>query len=109
MATCILDYPFQPNLILDSANSGKSTLTFNTNWDDVTKIQNWTEFNYNTLLFCYEEVLSYSDSQFPLTSSSLSEFESEIWDEDFFEHLLSRSISHTSCTLSGLENLLSRQ
>lgn len=93
MATTLLEHLTQPNPLLDCTRSANGPNTFNPKWDYTSGLVEWKEFNYATLAESYGNVLTRPlDHSLSPTSPPLSELEKEIFNEDTFEHLLSRSI-----------------
>src|SRR6266536_1849812 len=88
----ILEYLSSENPTLDQENSKRGANTTNSNWSPVTGLLEWKEFNYDTLISCYGDVLNHPFSSFPDVQPPLTGREREIWDEDSFEHFLSRAL-----------------
>jgi hypothetical protein len=80
------------NPILDCTKSAKGTNTFNSNWDPVKGIQEWTELNYTTLIESYGDILQHPVPPLPSITPPLSEVERQIFNEGTFDHVLSRLI-----------------
>src|SRR6266536_6335895 len=88
----ILEELSSANPTLDQENSKRGANTTNSNWSPLTGLIEWDEFNYDTLISCYGDILKHSFPPFPDVQPPLTELEREIWDEDSFEHFLSRAI-----------------
>lgn len=57
METTLLEYLSLPNPILDCSKSSTGANTFNIRWDAVTGLEEWAEFNYETLMQSYGHIL----------------------------------------------------
>lgn len=84
-------YLSSENPTLDQENSITGGNTTNVRYSAVNGFVEWKEFNYNTLISCYGDVLNHPFPSFPEVQPPLTELEREIWDEDSFEHFLSRA------------------
>ncbi|PGG97275.1 hypothetical protein AJ79_09261 [Helicocarpus griseus UAMH5409] len=88
----LLDYLTEPNPELDSDNALKGPPTFHEVRSEIVPVP-WTDFTLETLLACYGDVLKRRYKEpFPPCSPTLTSIERDIWDEDSFEHLISRAI-----------------
>ncbi|KKZ60064.1 hypothetical protein EMCG_05187 [[Emmonsia] crescens] len=68
-------------------------LSNNLGWFDVSGFEPWTEFNYDTLMLCYGELLQAPLlDNFPKTSPPLTALQKEFFDEDGLRHILSRTV-----------------
>lgn len=92
MSSTLLQYLAEPNPVLNNVHSLSGLPTRCEPQEDL-RTENWSEFNYETLMSCYGHILrrQYSHS-FPNNSPPLSALECDIFDEDSLDHLLSRSI-----------------
>ena len=88
----LLSYLVRPNPECDNTHSGTGSNTVNANWAAVTGVEDWKEFNYQTVLSMYGTLLEHSFTDLPEISPPLRPEECEIWDEDSLEHFLTRSI-----------------
>src|SRR5436190_14281472 len=91
MSTTLLDYLTIPNPLIDSTHSKTGSNTESATWLPIEGVRDWSEFNYETLLFCYEELLNHSTAGLSTPVPALGSFpHCEIWDEDSLEALLVR-------------------
>lgn len=88
--TTLLKYLTSSNPILDCTKSSTGTNTFNAKWDAVTGLEEWTEFDYNTLIREYGSVLKRSVPPIPETSPPLSTLDRQVFTERTFEAVLDR-------------------
>lgn len=89
----LLSYLTTPNPVLDSSMSLPGDPSENPNWEPVTGVKIWSEFNYSNLMACYGQVLSGpAQSILPVLSPAVTTFEKIIVDERSLDHLLSRSV-----------------
>jgi hypothetical protein len=70
--TTLLEYLTQPNPVLDCSKSPTGTNTVNARWDRVTGLQDWAEFNYETLMQSYGHILSEQVPPLPETTPPLT-------------------------------------
>ncbi|OGM42742.1 hypothetical protein ABOM_008186 [Aspergillus bombycis] len=86
------DYLTRENPCLDNENS-LGGLPTRAEEKLISEVVNWADFNIETLESCYGDVLNRHWAEpLPDISPDLTQLEREIFDEDSFEHLLSRSI-----------------
>lgn len=88
----LLIYLIYPNPAYDNTHSTQGGVTCNSRWSDVTGIEEWREFDYQTLISMYGTILENTAAEPPAVSPPLQSIECEIWDEDSLEHFLTRSI-----------------
>lgn len=88
----LLEYLTRPNPTLDCTKSSVGANTFNAKWDPITGLEDWTDFNYNTLMQLHGHVLRQQVSPMPETSPPLTKLERTIFTEDTFETVLERAI-----------------
>jgi hypothetical protein len=91
-ATSLLEYLTLPNPKLDCSKSSTGTNTFNARWDPITRLDNWAEFNYETLMQSYGHILLQPVPPLPEISPPLTELERKIFTEKTFERVLDRAI-----------------
>ncbi|EGE85301.1 hypothetical protein BDDG_08246 [Blastomyces dermatitidis ATCC 18188] len=82
----LLEYLTEPNPELNSDNASQGLPT------DQAAISDWDDFTLDTLLACYGDILRKPRSYLPKCSPDLTTLEREIWNEDTFEHLMTRYI-----------------
>ncbi|PGG98355.1 hypothetical protein GX51_06842 [Blastomyces parvus] len=87
----LLEYLTEPNPKLDSDNSSQGLPTEQADIAEI-KLRDWDDFTLDTLLACYGDILRKPRSSLPKCSPDLTTLECEIWTEDTFEHLMTRSI-----------------
>ncbi|KKZ62164.1 hypothetical protein EMCG_03363 [[Emmonsia] crescens] len=87
----LLQYLTAPNPELDNDNVPEGRPTFQDIKSDII-IQPWSEFTLDTLLACYSNALQKTRTSLQDCSPPLTKLEREIWNEDSFEHVLTRSI-----------------
>ena len=91
-ATTLLEYLTRPNPTLNCTKSLVGTNTFNAKWDPITGLEDWADFNYDTLMRSYGQVLQQQVPSMPETSPPLTQFEKEIFTENTFETVLEREL-----------------
>ncbi|WEW60302.1 hypothetical protein PRK78_005787 [Emydomyces testavorans] len=88
----LLEYLTEPNPTLDNRFSLPGLPTRHVSDEQLEK-KDWIDFTYENLMSCYGHILQMEfDRPFPEISPSLAALECRIFDEDSFEHLLSRSV-----------------
>lgn len=92
VTTTLQEYLAQPNPELDCSKSSTGTNTVNAKWDVVVGLEDWTEFNYETLMQAYGPVLAREIPPLPQTSPALTKMDREIFTEKTFEDVLARAI-----------------
>jgi hypothetical protein len=91
MSTTLLDYLTTPNPLVNSTHSKTGSNTDNFAWDPIEGVQDWDEFNYETLLSCYGDLLKYPTAGLLDLVPTIPSFpDCEVWDEDSLEALLVR-------------------
>ncbi|PYI30554.1 hypothetical protein BP00DRAFT_447390 [Aspergillus indologenus CBS 114.80] len=81
-----------PNSELVSKSQGGSIST-HAHWSHISTLEDCEEFNYETILFIYGDVLQHSFStDIQKLSPELSQSEREVWDEETLRHIISRSL-----------------
>jgi hypothetical protein len=90
--TTLLKYLTRPNPILDCTKSSVGANTFNAKWDPINGLEDWDDFNYNTLMQAHGHVLRQQVPPMPETSPPLTQLEREIFTEDTFGTVLEREI-----------------
>lgn len=90
--TTLLQFLTSPNPSLDCTRSSTGTNTLNAKWNAVTSLEEWTEFNYETLMRMYGRILRQPISPIPETHPPLSELARQIFTERTFETVLERII-----------------
>ena len=88
----LLEYLTAPNPTLDCTRSSEGANTFNANWDPVSTLEDWPEFNYDTLMQSYGHVLLQQVAPMPGTSPPLTPLATKIFTEETFNDVLSRAI-----------------
>ena len=76
--TTLLDYLALPNPELDCSESSTGTNTFNARWDAITRLQDWSDFNYETLMQLYEHILVQQVPSMPPVSPLLTKLAGKI-------------------------------
>lgn len=92
MSSSILEYLSSPNPLVDSTESLDGLPAIFSFLIPVTGMRPWVEFNYETLIALYDDVLQQTLPRFPAVEPPLTSLEMRIFDEDSLEHLLSRAI-----------------
>lgn len=90
--TTLLNYLTLPNPELNCSNSLMGTNTLNARWDPITGLEDWPDFNYDSLLHSYGHILHTRVTSLPAISPPLTELEKEIFTETTFETVLIRDI-----------------
>lgn len=90
--TTLLSYLTLPNSELNCTKSLTGTNTFNAKWNPITGLEDWTDFNCDTLMQLYGHILLQSVTSVPAISPPLTELEKEIFTETTFETILDREI-----------------
>ena len=88
----MLEYLSSENPTLDQEISKRGANTSNPNWSPVTGLVEWKEFNYDTLISRYGDVLNHPFSSFPDVQPPLTGHEREIWDENFLSRAIMPSV-----------------
>ncbi|PGH33496.1 hypothetical protein GX50_03652 [[Emmonsia] crescens] len=87
----LFQYLTAPNPKLDNQNAPEGRPTFQEIKSDII-IQPWSEFKLDTLLACHSHALQKTRTSLHDCSPPLTKLELEIWNEDTFEHVMTRSI-----------------
>lgn len=90
--TTLLEYLTRPNPILDCSKSSTGANSFNARWDGLTGLEEWTDFNYETLMRSYGDILQQPIPPLPEASPPLTELEKKIFTERTFETVLERDL-----------------
>jgi hypothetical protein len=109
MFNTLLGYLTIPNPLVDSTHSKTGSNTDNIAWTSIEGVQDWDEFNYETLLSCYGELLEHQTDGLPDLALVPASFpDCEVWDEDSLEALLAKwtqtivstglSFAHSLCS-----------
>ncbi|KLJ13877.1 hypothetical protein EMPG_09372 [Blastomyces silverae] len=100
----LLEYLTERNPELNSDSASQGLPTSMAAISDIKRID-WDDFTLDTLLACYGDILRKPISSLPNCSPDLTNLEREIWTEDTFEHLMTRSIvPHVSVGLAKAQS-----
>ncbi|OAL33889.1 hypothetical protein AYO20_06900 [Fonsecaea nubica] len=88
----LLEFLTAPNPTLDCTRSSVGANTFNANWDPVSALEDWPDFNYDILMQSYGHVLLQQVPPMPGTSPPLTPLATTIFTEETFNDVLSRAI-----------------
>jgi hypothetical protein len=89
--TTLLEYLTLPNPELDCSRSSTGTNTFNARWDPITGLEDWADFNYETLMQSYGHILLQYVPPLPETRPPLTTAR-KIFTEKTFEGVLERAV-----------------
>ncbi|KAK5083836.1 hypothetical protein LTR05_006342 [Lithohypha guttulata] len=89
--TTLLKHLASPNPSLDCTRCTTGANTVNARWDDVTSLEDWKDFNYETLMKSYGQVLQQPIPPVPEITPPLSTLEKQISTENTFEDVLIRT------------------
>ncbi|RMZ76902.1 hypothetical protein DV738_g4764, partial [Chaetothyriales sp. CBS 135597] len=92
MSTTLLEYLTSPNPTLDCTQSSTGPNSVNAQWDLVTGLRGWTEFNYDTIMNMYGTVLQQQIASIPAPSPPLSTLDRQIFTERTFDGVLYRTV-----------------